>query len=148
MTFTPLAHGERAVRIPPPVVAVALLLGTLGAGRALLMMVTGWLAYRAGAADLQSYLPFIGHFAIGLFVLAVAVALVARVRLAWGAAILVSLGMLIEEVIRFSYSGVDAEELISLRRLLSLAYVAAMAAILVLLMRKSSRDYLKPPNSE
>ena len=131
-----------AARIPVSVLTVATILGVLGFGRALLMLIAAWLAYRGGVAiAFQSYLPFLVQLGIGLLVIAISVGIVARVRLAWTAGVLVTIGMLCEEVIRAMRLANDPDGSATFGILGSAVYVAAMIAVIALLLQRTSRDY-------
>lgn len=132
-------------RIPMPVLAVVLIMGALGAGRSFLMLLLSWSAYQAGAVELKSHVFFIAHFIIGILVLAIAVALVIRKRWAWVGALIASLAMLIEEIVR-SLPLIASEGKLSLESLGSAIYVGSMAVMVALLIRKSSRKFLQEPN--
>jgi hypothetical protein len=121
--------------------AVVLIMGALGVGRSFLMLLLGWSAYQAGAVELNSHVFFIAHFVVGIVVVGIAVALVIRARWAWVAALIASIAMLIEEIVRsvplFAAGGVTTT------LAASAIYVAFMVVMIVLLTRKSSRSFLK-----
>jgi hypothetical protein len=117
-------------------------MGTLGGGRSLLMLLLSWSAYQEGAVQLTNHIFFIAHFIVGILVLAIAIALVLRMRWAWPAALGACLGMLIEEILR-AVPLVSTEGTLSLASLASAIYVASMVAMVVLLIRRSARNFLR-----
>ena len=126
-------------RMPPSLLAATLVLGTLGVGRALFAVILASLAYQAGVKDVQAYLPFLLHFAAGIVIMVIAIALVRRSRAAWVAALLACGAMLFEEIVQpVSAFGGEA----SLRILAAAIYVAAMILLLWALSSKTSRQYL------
>jgi hypothetical protein len=131
-----------APRFPSPLLAAVLVMGTLGGGRAFLMILFGWAAYRAGATTLHDYLPFAAHFGIGIVVLGIAVGVFAKIRGAWITAILACLGLLLEEAFRLAYIGEQPGGFTSPRALGSIIYLLSIVVLFALLVRKNSRNYL------
>jgi hypothetical protein len=130
-----------ASRFPLGLLAAVLMLGTFGAGRAFFMLVFGWLAFQAGAHDIQGYMRFLAHLALGLVVLGIAISLVRRARWAWIAAISACLAMLVEGLWRIvSSAPIRSGSL--LENTASIAYVVALLLVIALLATKGSREYL------
>jgi len=129
-------------KFPSPLLAAVLVMGTLGGGRAFLMILFGWAAYRGGATNFHDYLAFAAHFGIGIVVLAIAVGVFAKIRVAWIAAVLACLALLVEEAVRLAYVGGEPSGFASLRALGSVIYLFSIVVLLALFVRKNSRDYL------
>lgn len=129
-------------RLPNSLLAAAILLGTLGGGRAFLMLVLAWYASRAGASNVQSYAPFLIQIVVGLFVLGIAVSLLLRARWAWITAMLACGAMLIHELWRSAQSSfINADAPVNI--IASVAYILALLVVIVFLSTKGSREYLR-----